>query len=315
MSANVRGALKQYVLYLTSHEAAPFLPLLEVQTQTNETQLLPDDAVQYFEQLCAKDFVDAWIELDVRLEEFLKTEACKGRVARGAGFVARVSKLYENDLVNRSQIILENLKRTHQSFGSPVISGIDEQLKKLGADLIEQQLHVLEGAYKRYLGRIGVTAPISGGWDVQYSLQRAEIANEISQYMWVLRKAPMKSPDQPAGQPTFIIHGNVGAIQTAPNAVAHVHQQVGEQDFSLLVSALVHLRHVASAADGLDANQKEKLIGAIEAADAEIKREAKDQTVILKWLGGIGSIVQTLGSAQPAWEAVRAAARAVGLPL
>ena len=125
----------------------------------------------------------------------------------------------------------------------------------------------------------------------------------------------MKSPDQLAGQPTLIMRGNVDAIQTAPTAVAHVHQQVGQHDFSVLVNALVHLRYVASAADGLDANQKEKLMAAIEATDAEIKREAKDQTAILKWLAGIGSVVQTLGGAQSAWDAVRAAARSVGLPL
>jgi hypothetical protein len=316
LSENIRGALKQYLRYLTPLEAAPFLPLLKVQNQKNEEQLLSDDAVQYFEQLCAKDFADTWIELDTRLKELLKTEADKGRSISGAGFAARVSKLYEDDLSKRSQIILANLKLAHQSFGSSLISGIDEQLKKLGADLIEQQLYALEGSYQRHLERMGVAeGSIPGGWDLQYSLQRATIANEVGQYIWVLRKVPMKSPDQPAGQPTFIINGNVGAIQTASNAVAHVHQQVGERDFSVLVNALMQLSRIASSAGGISTNQKEKLITDIAAIDVEIKREVRDQTAILKWLAGIGSIVQTLGSAQPAWEAVRAAARSVGLPL
>lgn len=313
--SNVRGALKQYLRYLTSFESDPFLPLLEVPNPQQEERLLSDDAVQYFEQLCARNFADAWVSLDQRLTDFLKTEACHGRKVGGVGFAARVSKLYENDLRIRSRSILVNLKQVHQDFGSPLVNGIDEQLKTMGVVLIEQQLHGLEDAYKRYLGRIGMTEIPPSGLDIRYSLQRAAIANEISQYIWVLRKVPMKSPDQPVGQPTFIINGNVGAIQTAPNAVAHVHQQVGERDFSVLVDALMQLRHVASTVDGIDANQREKLIADIAATDAEIKREAKDETALLKWLAGIGSIVQTLGSAQPAWEAVRVAARSIGLPL
>lgn len=312
LSKNIRAALKQYLRYLTSPEAAAFVPLLDVPTQKNEEQLLSDDAVQYFKQLCAKDFADAWIELDLRLKEFLKSESDRGRNASGAGFAARVSRLYENDLFKRSQIILKNLKLTHQSFKSPLISGIDEQLKKLGADLIEQQLQALKGSYKRHLERMGVACSISGAWDLQYSSQRAAIANDINQYIWVLRKVLMKSPDQPVGQPTFIINGNVGAIQTAPGAVAHISQKFGERDLGVLVEALMQLRHASFEADGIDSKQREKLIADIEAADAEIKGGVKDETALLKVLVGIGGVVQSLGSAQPAWEAVRAAASALG---
>lgn len=312
---NVRGALKQYLRYFTSFESEPFSPLLEGPTQKLEGQLLSNDAVHYFKQLCAKAFADAWIELDKKLNEFLKAEAAKGRNVGGAGFIARVSKLYEDDLVKRKQTILASLKQVHRDFGSPLVSGIDEQMKKLGAKLIEQQLHGLEGACKRYLGRLGITEIPPGGWAIQYSLQTAAIANEISQYIWVLRNVPMKSTDQLTGQLTFIIHGNVGAIQTASNAVAHVQQQVGGRDLNVLVDALIRLRNAASAGGGIDAKLREKLITNIAASEAEIKRGVKDEAALLKWLAGIGGIVQTIGSAQPAWEAVRAAARSVGLPL
>lgn len=316
LSANVRGALKQYLLYLTSHEAAPFLPLLESPIQKYEEHCLSDDAIHYFEQLCANDFADAWKALEMGLERFLKDEVAKGRnVGGGAGFAARASKLYEDDLVKRSQIIVTNLKQAHQDFGSPLASGIEDQLKKLGAEMLEQQLHGLETAYKRYLGRLGIAGMPLCQWDTRCALQRASIANVVNRHLWVLRRVPMKAPNQQSSQPTFVIHGNVGAIQTAPGAVAHVQQHVGERDFGLLVDALAHLRRVASSIDGIDASQRVKLIADIAAADAEINCKEKDEIALLKWLAGIGSVVQTLGSAQPAWDAVRAAAKSVGLPL
>ena len=313
LSENIRGALKQYLRYLTSFETEPFLPLLEVPMQKNEGQLLSDDAVKYFTQLCAKSFADAWIELDKKQKEFLKTQASKGRNVGGAAFAARVSKLYEDDLVKRTQTILANLKQVHQDFGSPLVSGIDEQLMRLGTELIEQQLHGLEGAYKRHLGRIGMTEMPPSGLGINDPLQRAAIANEISQCLWVLRKVPMKSPNQPAGQPTFVIHGNVGAIQTAPNAVAHIKQQVGAKDFGVLLDALIQFRNTVPALHGIDSIQRARLVADISAAEAEIKLEAKDEAKIVTWLAGIGGIVQALGSAQPAWEAVCAAAKFLGL--
>ncbi len=315
MTNNVRLSLKRYLSYLTPFEAGPFLPLLEVAIDQVEAQLLPDDAVQYFKQLCVKCFADAWIELDRRQEEFLKAEAGKGRTLSGAGFAARISKLYVDNLIARGQLILDNLKRVHREFGTSLITGIDDQLINLGADRIEQQFLGLEGAYRRHLGRLGLPAVSPIGLAMQYALQQAAIANEIRQYIWVLRKAPMKSSVQSAGQPTFIINGPVGAIQTAPNAVAHVQQFVGGTDFGALGDALAQLRGAIPVLHELDADQREKLASDISAAEAEIKRDVTDTTALLEWLAGIGAVVQTLGSAQPAWEAVRVAANSVGLLL
>jgi hypothetical protein len=314
-SKNIRVALKQYLRYLAPPAADPFLPLLDGLVPKKEVLLLSADAVQYFEQLCAKDFADAWMELDKRLKEFLKAETRKGRNFGGTGFAVRVSNLYEDDLVRRTQTIVENLKKVHRDFGSPLINGIDEQLKRLGVELLAQQFYGLEGACSRYLSRLGVTQIASRELHLKYALQLAWVANQINQYIWVLRKVPMKSPDQLPVQPTFVINGNVGAIQTAPNAVAHVHQQVGERDFSVLNDALMQLRHVASEAHGIDTNQRDLLIAYIAATEVEIKREVKDETALLTWLTGIGGMVQTLGSAQAAWDTVRMAARFVGLSL
>lgn len=315
LTNNIRVGLKRYLRYLTSFEAEPFLPLLENATQSVEAQLLPHDAVQYFEQLCAKRFADAWVALETRQEEVLEAEAEKGRTLSGAGFAARISQLYVDDLIERTQVILDNVKQAHRDFGSPLISGIEDQLKKLGADRIEQQFLGLEGAYQRHLGRLGLPAVSPNGLAMQYALQQAAIANEIRQYIWVLRKVPMKSPDQPAGQTTINNYGNIGAIQTAPNAVAHVQQFVADRDFGALGEALAQLRAAIPVMHELDTNQRERLAADVSAAEAEIKRDVKDVPALLKWLAGIGAVVQTLGSAQPAWEAVRVAAIFVGLSL
>lgn len=315
LTNNIRVALKQYLRYLTPFEVEPFLPLLEKGAGWGDGQLLPDDAVRYFELLCTKHFADAWMELEKRQKEFLKTEAENGRTFGGTGFAARVSRLYVDDLAVRARIISVNLKLVHRDFGMSLASGIDDQLASLSAGLLKLQVRGLESAYQRHLGALGIEATLPHGLDLQYPAQQAALTNEIRQYIWILRKVPMKSPDQPTGQPTFIIHGNVGAIQTAPNAVAHVQQVFNAKDFGALGDALMQLSAAIPVLRELDASQRERLTADVSAAEAEITKDVKDETELLKWLAGIGAVVQTLGSAQPAWEAVRVAARSVGLPL
>lgn len=53
----------------------------------------------------------------------------------------------------------------------------------------------------------------------------------------------------------------------------------------------------------------------IDKAQTELKAAKPSKPRLLKWLGDIGTMVQTVASAQPALEAVRAAGRALGLPL
>lgn len=313
---NVRGALKQYLRYLTPLEKEPFLPLLDSvpDLPSRYAECLPDDATTYFNNLCSIGFAEAWTELARTQKEFEREEVTRGRGIGGAGFAARLAKLYENDLSKRTQIIVANLKQVHADFREPLAPGVDEQLKELGIAALRQQYQGLDGAYLRHLNHCGSSTIYPSGLDQKYPLHHATVHNQIVQYLWKLRKVPMKSPALPLNQSTFIFNGSVGAVQTGLNATANVQQWM-QGDSAALAQAFQELRTAIGGEPGLNSKDKDELVADIDQAEAELKAENPSKSRLLKWLGGVAAVVQTIGSAQPAFEVVRTAAKALGLPL
>lgn len=111
-SDNLSGALKQYFHYLTPFEAAPFRHLLapDPATLPSVNKRLPDEAVTHYNHLCQAAFADVWIDLARAQKAFLTNESANGRGIGGAGFAARLAKLYAKDLTKRSKLIVINLK-------------------------------------------------------------------------------------------------------------------------------------------------------------------------------------------------------------
>jgi hypothetical protein len=120
--------------------------------------------------------------------------------------------------------------------------------------------------------------------------------------------------ENPMNQTTNNFYAPVGAVQTAKNATANVQQWMPGES-SALAEALQHLRTAIGNAPELNSDDKDELTSDIDKVQAELKTANPSQSRLLKWLGGIGAVVQTIGSAQPALEVVCTAAKALGLPL
>jgi hypothetical protein len=58
-----------------------------------------------------------------------------------------------------------------------------------------------------------------------------------------------------------------------------------------------------------------ELIADVDGVVVELQKEKPNKGKLLRWFGGIGEVVQTAASLQPAYEALKALARALGLPL
>ena len=277
--------------------------------------MLPDDAVTHFNNLCNADLADVSTDFARLQQEFERGEFSRGRAPGGAGFAARLAKLYAGDFAKRTNIIVTNLKKIHADFGYPLDDDIDGQLTNLGDKTLSQQFQCLEGAYVRHLQRFGVAAVHPSGLDQKYPLHQASVHNLIGRYLWTMRKVPMKSQTPSVNQTNVTINGPVGSVQTGSHAVANVQQHWSQGDADNLVQALHELRTAIGGAHSLDAAAKADLIADIDKAQTELKAASSGTPRLLKWLGGIGAAVQAIASAQPAFEAVRNAARALGIPL
>lgn len=281
--------------------------------------VLPPEAKTYFDTLWSAQSADAAMSLSRRQREFEGAEFAKGRGPDGAGFAARLSALYKEDLSQRASTIAETLKKVHESFDSPLDEGVDAQLSDWGARALSLSYQGLEGAYARHLQGFGIQAIHASGLEHTYALAQATVSNLPSRYLWELRHVPTKRPKQPSPPAPAQVnnnnfHGPVGVVQNGPGSTANVQQWV-QGDTAALQSALDTLRVALERAQGLEADTQQELVANVERARAELSEEKPNKGKLLLWLGGIGAVVQVAGSIQPAYAAVKVLASALGIPL
>lgn len=281
--------------------------------------MLPPEAKTYFDSLLSAASADAWRELAKKQDEFERDEFSRGQGPNGGGFRARLADLYRECLSSQARAIADALQRVHQSFDCPLDEAVDAQIRDWGAGAIATVYQSLEGAYTRYLQRYGVQASQAVGLDQTYALARATVANLPSRYLWELRNVPSKRPQRQAAsipvQVTINNSGMIGAIQTGDGSSANVSQQWVSGDLSELRAAVAALRQAVDRSPDIDPELRLELTRDADKAVAELQQERPNKGRLLRWLGGIGAVVGAIGSVQPAYEALRAVARAVGIPL
>ena len=281
--------------------------------------MLPPEAKTYFDSLSSSASADAWTDLDKRQREFERLEFSQGHGPDGAGFAARLAVLYKESLSGRARAIVNALETVHKSFHSPLGDGVDAQLLDWGARALADAYQGLEGAYARHLQRFGVHTSHVVGLDHTYALAQATVANLPRRYLWELRNVPTKRPEQPtAAVPVHVtVHnsGTIGSLQTGAGSTAYVQQQWIEGDTSELRAALAALRDELERSEDVEPDICVELIADIDRASLELQQEKPIKGKLLRWLGGVGTVIGAVGSVQPAYEAVKALARVLGLPV
>jgi len=281
--------------------------------------MLPPEAKSYFDSMTARAFADLSLQLASQQKDFERGEFSRGQRPGGEGFAVRLSELYKERLSASAKAIVDALKKVHGSFNSPLDADVDAQLRDWGAHALSGAYAGLEGAYQRHLQRFGVQLARASGLDYSYTLARVTVANGPSTYLWELRNVPALQlrPAVPAGEVhvTINYNGTIGAVQTGAGATANVQQQWIAGDTSNLRAALADLRVALERAQEIELSLRAVVINDIDLTAAELQRDQPNKGRLLRWLGGIGDVVGTVGSVQPAYAAVKDLARALGLPV
>ena len=107
--------------------------------------------------------------------------------------------------------------------------------------------------------------------------------------------------------------GQVGSIQTG--AQSTVNMVIDQRDRDSLIAALESLRAEVDHTPDVAVHTKTELVELIDDSKEAIVAERPSGARIRGLLSGTGQVVQTLGNAGAAWEAVKAAAALIGIPL
>lgn len=245
----------------------------------------------------------------------LSVEGCK-RQLRGYGqLFGHLMVLYKREVGLRAQVIWRNLHRAHGTFGS-AHSG------SLGTDLTQAfraDLDMMVEALRPRFDADMKDAPRSAkgpDWSAELTaVSNHEIARygaEIEHYVASLEAAVARGT--PAGA-SYVIHGNVGAVVTGAGAMANVVQNINPDQREILLNALEVVRKAISAAPELQEQDRRELVEFADEAAGELTKENPNARRLSFTLQSLSEAVQGIASAPGAYEALRAAAAAIGIPV
>jgi hypothetical protein len=113
----------------------------------------------------------------------------------------------------------------------------------------------------------------------------------------------------------YHFHGSVGSVQTGANSVANVVQNLGAEDRASLLAALQQVKEALSVAPSIAETERQKLLEKAEECSSQMAAESPNNTELLTTLNVLGTAIQSIASAQPAYQVLKIALLPLGITL
>jgi hypothetical protein len=215
----------------------------------------------------------------------------------------------------RAEIIWRVIQRCHTTAGTPADERLADGLQQQVAEHLTAQSAVvrdLVDATTLQDWPEQVRNLIPGGMLTRRNELIGKFGNEVRFYV---RDAEQAARAQPAatGQGHVTIVGNVGAVQTGPYATAQIH--VDAAGSARMIEALERLHAALPQTADMTGEQREQSADVIGDLVAASRAPRLNGPKIAGLLNGLAVTVQTVASLRPAWDIVRNAARAMGIPV
>ena len=110
-------------------------------------------------------------------------------------------------------------------------------------------------------------------------------------------------------------YGNVGSVQTGANAVANVVQNLDANERTSLATALQQFKEAIGIEPSLTESQRRELLEITQRCTSQIGSESPNDTKLLDMFNVLGITIQSIASAQPAYQALKTTFLALGITL
>lgn len=113
----------------------------------------------------------------------------------------------------------------------------------------------------------------------------------------------------------YNFYGAVGSVQTGANATANVIQNLGADDRATLSSAIQQVRDALSNAQTVGEQQRKELLEIADECVSQMSASSPNNTKLLTMFNVLGTSIQSIASAQPAYQALKIAVLPLGITL
>ncbi|MGZ5056952.1 MAG: hypothetical protein ACXWF8_16080 [Methylobacter sp.] len=128
----------------------------------------------------------------------------------------------------------------------------------------------------------------------------------------------LSSPQDQGNYPmthNYNFYGNVGSVQTGDSTTANIIQNLSINERASLAAALQQFKETIESAPSLTEPQRQELLKVVQKCYSQIDNESSSDSTLLDAFNILGIAIQSISSAQPAYQALKTAFLALGIAL
>ena len=240
-------------------------------------------------------------------------EANKRGMFHSSMRLLQIHAVYAREVAIRAQLVWQSLVRVHRTLGSQMTDSVRSDLKdaiKDYATSIHSELSgLLEETYRGSSIQMGKVT-----LDDARDLAIAKHLAEVDVYVDSLLTA-RNSSGATSLSGTYNFYGPVGAVQTGASAVANVVQTLSNEDRASLRTALAQVNAALDASSSIPEVKRAELTSIAIECRHEVDASNPNSMKLMALLVVLGTTIQTIASARPAYEALKAAVLPLGINL
>lgn len=271
--------------------------------------MLSDELIEKTKRLAEVGFTERRRQLPLELAAIDSRAAAAGAYHSGSRLL-QIHHVLARELDVRAILAWRSIVRVHQTLGIPAAEGLATDLKQLFSEFL--------GSIRTELDVIRIDKLTEPTLRDQLTLDEAcedsrrKHDVEIDLYIDSLKSSANARPS--AMPHSYHFYGTVGTVQTGPGATANVVQNLAAEDKQALLGALDQIKDAISSSQALLAQQQELMEIAEECATL-IQAPQPNNSKLRAMFDVLATSVQTVASAQPAYQALRAALVPLGIML
>ena len=238
-------------------------------------------------------------------------ESAANGMLHSSNFVLRVKGICEREIEIRAVIVWKSLVRILNTLPDKVSDSLVSDLKRFLVDSINSNYDELTNILNQNLK--GSLKPEQ----VAMTETRDHVIakHEIEVDLYADTQIEGTQTESAAEKHEYHFYGAVGAVQSGAGAHANIVQNLGAEDKDTIKQALSLASKAIQAATDIVDTHKNELVEIVNEANTELDRNSPNSTKLQSLFITIGTTIQTLASAKPAYQALKGALTPLGITL
>lgn len=243
----------------------------------------------------------------------VQRQASANGMLNSSMYVLQVKDICEREIEIRAVIVWKSLVRIINTLTDEANDNLASDLKQYLSSSINSNYDELTQILNQNLKGMLKPEQVAMTEVREHVIAKHEI--EIDLYVDTKAESTQTESASMTEKHDYHFYGAVGAVQTGASAQASVVQNLGAEDKEVIKQALTLASDAIQAATNIVDTQKNELIEIVNDANTELDKGSPNSTKLQSLFITIGTTIQTLASAKPAYQALKGALIPLGITL